>query len=74
MKYFELIRDGIDVEPLRQALLRNDDLWDQNRIRKEWPGSPHSRMSDIWVRYNDNSYAMETGDWSKFNDEHDSVW
>jgi hypothetical protein len=74
MKYFTLIRRGVDVGPLQQALSVHEELWDQNRARKDSPGSPHNRMSDIWVRYNSDAECKKTGDWSKFNDEHDSIW
>lgn len=74
MKYFELIRRGVNIAPLLHRLDTRSDLWDRDGFRKNGKGSPHSRMSDIWVRYNDKRPFEESGDWSKFNDEHDSVW
>ncbi len=74
MKYFTLIRQGVDVAPLVAALDGHPELWDENTLRKSRDGSPHRGMSDIWIRYNDKSECERTGDWSKFNDPHDSVW
>jgi hypothetical protein len=74
MKYFTLIREGVDVAPLVAQLQQHPELWDQNRMRKDGSGTPHSGMSDIWVRYNDKTECERTGDWSTFNHAHDSVW
>lgn len=74
MKHFELISEGIDVAPLLAELDANPWLWDQHSRRKTAPGTPHAGMSDIWVRYNDDTQARLTGDWTGFNDEHVPVW
>lgn len=42
--------------------------------RRSRVGSPHEQMTDIWVRFNDPAPFVESGDWSKFVDNHDSVW
>ena len=74
MKHFELISEGIDVAPLLSEIEHNAWLWNLNNRRKTVPGSPHAAMSDIWVRYNDDTRARLTGDWTGFNDEHVPVW
>ena len=74
MNHFQLIRSGIDVGPVLNEIERHPELWNANRRRKEAPGTPHSQMSDIWVRYNDSKPFEESGDWSKFNDVHVPVW
>jgi hypothetical protein len=74
MKHFLKIASGLDVMPLLQQLEAHPELWDMNRRRKDAPGTPHSRMSDIWVRYNDVKPFEKAGDFSKFNDEHFPVW
>jgi len=63
------IAKEIDVEPLRAALAAKPHLFGQHNARATAYGSPHSQMTDIWVRFNHIS-KLGPG----FNDEHDSVW
>lgn len=74
MNNFRLISEGIDVAPLLAQLEAHPELWDQHTLRKRIPGGPHSRMSDIWVRYNDISRFPVPVDRTKFNSEHVPVW
>jgi hypothetical protein len=74
MNHFELICEGVDVEPLAMLLDSRPDLWNTHRIRKESPGSPHAQMSDIWVRYNDVAPYESSGDYRRFNDVHVPIW
>lgn len=74
MKNFHLVAQGVDVTPLNLAIHQQPHLWNQHRERLTAPGTPHSEVSDIWVRYNDVKPFEALGDYSKFNDEHDSVW
>lgn len=48
-------------------------LWDTFNRRKTEPSSPHSQMSDIWVRYNSID-RLSRDDPRKFHDEHVPVW
>jgi mannose-6-phosphate isomerase-like protein (cupin superfamily) len=48
---FLRIGTGVDAVPVLLDLLRAPTLWDQNRSRQTYPGSPHGSVSDIWVRY-----------------------
>jgi quercetin dioxygenase-like cupin family protein len=64
-KHIKLV-GSVDVEPLRQALLANPQLWDENTSRTENADSPHYQLSDIWARY-----AHPDVDASQ---PHDSVW
>lgn len=68
-RHFLHIVEGIDVAPLRAALQAKPNLFGQHRARAEAYGSPHTAMSDIWVRYN---HIDNLG--PHFNDEHDAVW
>lgn len=72
MDNFHIINSGIDVSPLLNQLVANDDLWGSvcDR-RRENIDSPHLEAPDIWVRYND--YAR-LADRERFNDEHVPVW
>lgn len=74
MTNFLKIAEGIDVVPLQLALARQPELFDRYSERRTAPGSPHSQMTDIWLRYNDRRTADASGDFSKINDRHESVW
>ncbi len=71
MQNFLKIASGIDVMPLQLSLIRQPELFGRDNERAERYGSPHSGMSDIWVRYNDKKNLVVG---KKFSDEHDSVW
>jgi hypothetical protein len=67
--------DGcIDVAPLVSLIDSHPELWDAHGLRKNGEGTPHSRMSDIWVRYNDIAPYAAAGDFRGFNDAHVPVW
>lgn len=51
MSKIVLIAEGMDVMPLRVALLAHPELWDQHTARTEHPDSPHYGLSDIWARF-----------------------
>lgn len=53
MSQFHKLAEGINVQPLIDALVANPGLWDSHTSRKDDPESPHKQMSDIIVRYND---------------------
>lgn len=74
MKYFLKVSEGINVKPLLWQLGSNPDLWDMHRRRKEGPSTPHSKMSDIWVRYNDVEPYEKSGNYAGFNDQHFPIW
>lgn len=72
-EHFAKIATGLNVLPLQVALKRQPQLFGAHGYRRYSEGSPHTQMSDIWVRYNDVRKYPD-GDLSKFNDEHDGVW
>jgi len=74
VKRFLKIAEGINVAPLLAQLEQHPELWGEFGWRKSIPGGPHSEMTDIWVRYNDIRPFQASGDFSRFNDEHESVW
>lgn len=74
MKHFLKIGAGAPAQAIMGQIEDNPLLWDQNTIRKTAPGTPHSRMSDIWVRYNDVTPFKATGDYRTFNDRHVPIW
>lgn len=65
MLYFQKIREGLDTNPVLNAIMRQPNLWNQFDIRtRMWnehdpddlkvaPRTPHAEASDILVRFND---------------------
>lgn len=41
-----------DPIPLLNALANNPDLWNENRLRTQYPESPHHAVDDVWVFFN----------------------
>lgn len=74
MNHLVRIAAGIDTAPLLLAIARQPNLWNRHTVRKTAPETPHADMSDIWLRYNDEKPFKESGDYSKFNDEHDPIF
>lgn len=70
MKNFLLVASGIDVLPLLHAIQRQPDLWDRDRLRTTHPGTPHTEVSDIWLRFN---ALPKDGEEAKILDEHESI-
>jgi len=63
----------LDADMARQELLNNIDLFGEFNARKK-AGPVHADMDDIWLRYGDIKGMVESGDYSKIADEHDSIW
>jgi len=69
MRNFQLIAANIDTTPLLFAIQRQPELWNQNTLRTTHPGTPHTQVDDIWIRFNEI-----TEDVGRVMDEHESVW
>lgn len=67
MSPIRLLKSGINVKPMQDALAQNPQLWDQQTARTAPTGSPHFGLSDIWARFADPDTMREDG-------SHDSVW
>jgi hypothetical protein len=63
-----LCGSGFDVAPLRKQL-EDPSVWNQHKDRLY---GPHSKVSDIWVRYRD--FADYDGTPAFFAEAHESVW
>lgn len=74
MTTHELVTTKLDVTKLREELVSQPELFDVYPFRRTVAGSPHSEMTDVWVRYNDIAPFLEAGSLDGFNNEHDSVW
>ena len=74
MNTHELVTKDLDVSELRKEILEAAEEFDKYDFRRNVPGSPHTEMVDIWVRYNKIEPFIERGSFEGFADEHDSVW
>lgn len=68
-----LIEQNIPVENLLKELEANPQLWREYTYRSDAPNTPHAKVADIWLRYNDlNKFAPSQ--MSEMMSEHDSLW
>jgi hypothetical protein len=74
MRNFFKICEGFNIEGMNFLLNRNPELWNKNTLRKEQKNSPHLAISDIWLRYNDDTEYKKTGDYSRFHEMHYPNW
>lgn len=51
MRNFLQIGEKMDTLPMLHALQRNSGLWNQDRLRATFNGSPHKEVDDIWVKF-----------------------
>ena len=69
----EPVRGGFDVAPLLAEIDAYPEAWNQHKLRTESYGTPHTQVSDIWVRY--NPWRNFNGDAAAFVLEpHESEW
>lgn len=62
-----------DVDAAVAEIDQQPDVWNRYRDRLDRYGSPHSRVDDIWVRFNAIE-NMESDRIAFFQGEHASVW
>lgn len=74
MGSFQLVTKDMDVGGISKEIALNSHLFGEFSARTDSPESPHSEIKDIWLRYGDISEMIESGDYSKIADEHDSIW
>lgn len=69
MAEFKRLDLDVDVSSLRESLVAQPELFGKHTSRA-CKGSPHTQMTDIWVRYNhiDNLNKPD------FHAEHEAVW
>jgi uncharacterized cupin superfamily protein len=68
-----LIRSGLDVKEALAEIATHPEAWNQYKLRTESYGTPHTQVSDIWVRY--NPWRNFTGDAAAFVlEQHESEW
>jgi hypothetical protein len=62
LRNFQLIARGVDVGPLGHALVLKPELWNANRLRTTFEGSPHAQADDIWLWFNEEGTEDEVID------------
>lgn len=50
MRYFFKLAENVVVMPLMEQLARHSELWDDDRARTSFKGSPHAQVNDILLR------------------------
>jgi hypothetical protein len=77
MRNFQKILQGLNVQPLLHNLQRRPELWNENRLRKDFPDSPHREVDDIWLRFQEAHegddlafpiHKLESVNWPAFRD------
>ncbi len=53
MRNFNRISEGMDIQPLLNALNYQPELWNAETLRTFHPASPHTQVDDILLRFND---------------------
>ena len=62
----------LSVYSLLRELEDNPEIWNQYPERTSGYKTPHTKVSDVWVRY--NARENLTKDWDSFHNKHTSVW
>lgn len=51
---------GVPVDALMHAVMRRQDLFNQNTFRTTFPNTPHVDVDDIWIRFSDPEKCSTT--------------
>lgn len=51
MRYFFKLADNVMVLPLMEQVARRHDLWDKDKARTTFEGTPHAQVNDILLRF-----------------------
>lgn len=52
MRHFLKIAENLDVIPALNAIAQQPELWNQNALRTQHPGTAHAEVNDIWLWFN----------------------
>lgn len=61
MRNFLRLAQGYDVMPLLHAVTRQPELWNANKFRTTFPGTPHGEVDDILLRFSDPAKCETVG-------------
>ena len=75
MKNFQFLAT-FDQVPLMHQVQLHPALWNQNTLRTTHPGTPHTEVDDIWLRFNDLTPYKDKplAEYGGILDEHESIW
>jgi hypothetical protein len=65
--FYELC-EGLDTVPIVHSLQTRPELWNQNDLRRVYPGTPHAECDDIWLRFQSDTLSPQD-----IVDAHESV-
>lgn len=51
MRYFQKLVEGVQVLPVLHALVRKPHLWNVDRLRTTFEGTPHAQVDDVLLRF-----------------------
>lgn len=65
MRYFYRLAEGVMVMPLMAQLARKPEMWNADKTRTEFEGTPHAEVDDILLRFGisrDDGDELEAAD------------
>ena len=63
MRHFYRLAEDIVTLPIMNSIMRNGDLWNIDKMRTTFNGTPHAQVSDIILRFGDiDGIDLETSD------------
>lgn len=74
MNNFQRIAVGVDVMPLLHAIQRAPHLWNRDKWRTEYQGTPHIDVSDIWLRYSSSDETKDVANTEAVTNDVHPVW
>lgn len=51
MRHFQQLASGVNIGSLSHAIMRQPSLWNANRLRTTFPGTPFTEVDDIILRF-----------------------
>lgn len=73
MRNFLRIAQNTNTMPLLQAVQRQPELWNTEKLRTTHQLSPHTEVEDILLRFNDIDKFRKTENAASILDEHESI-
>lgn len=74
MRYFQRLASGLNVAPLAHALQRKPHLWNADRLRTTFEGSPHAQADDILLRFEDVGGSADEPGFTERLESAERVW
>lgn len=74
MRNFHKMASGLSMDAIMAELTRKPELWNRHGYRKEYPGTPHGQVDDIWLRYSDDGKVADTSNTAAVQNDPGAVW